>query len=253
MGSLAATCIGLDFWHVSGATCSGPTPPGIHLFSLKLHVRSTQKLRVANTLLSIMVCAFECIGTALTTFRCLQALRIQKKTRRYDNSIMYFMLKEGTLYFCGVFVFTFTAVVLNFEEPNGFLGRLLNALTLPVSGLLSARLLLHLREWTDRTRVSLSRGETHSPHNEEVQTYQNNILQSFHAATVGRLSDTDEFGGDPVEGARSTLDSDVPDVESSLPRSDAEGAENGSVGVRQDGGSWIELRGKERATVFTTT
>ncbi|KAG5721501.1 hypothetical protein E4T56_gene13226 [Termitomyces sp. T112] len=50
------------------------------------------------------------------------------------------------LYFCGVFVFTASAMILNFVvDPDSFLIRLLNALTLPFSCLLTSRFLLNLR------------------------------------------------------------------------------------------------------------
>ncbi|CCL99648.1 uncharacterized protein FIBRA_01668 [Fibroporia radiculosa] len=174
----------ISHWHVTGTRCSGPTPPEIH---------------IASTALSIAVCVFEWIGTTITALRCVQALKVQE---RWMDSIMYLVLSEGLLYFGGVSLFTVSAVVLNFEAPDGFLGRLLNALTLPyvsvlfwasldapdlrttihvpdrISGLLSARLFLHFHAWNDDHRVS---GDTIRA----VTT-----LQSFHATG---------FGGDPLD------------------------------------------------------
>ncbi|KAH7878937.1 uncharacterized protein C8R40DRAFT_689263 [Lentinula edodes] len=46
-------------------------------------------------------------------------------------------------------VFTTTSVILNFRAPAGFYQRLLNALTLPLSGLLTSRFILHLRKSGD--------------------------------------------------------------------------------------------------------
>ncbi|KAG2018457.1 hypothetical protein CC2G_007886 [Coprinopsis cinerea AmutBmut pab1-1] len=64
---------------------------------------------------------------------------------------MYLMLKEGLLYSGFVTLFTTTAMVLNYAAPLGsFWQRLLNALTIPISGLMSARFILHVREWHDR-------------------------------------------------------------------------------------------------------
>lgn len=52
---------------------------------------------LANKLLSILVCSFECIGTALNAYRCLQAMRVQRKNgSRLDDSVMFFMLREGS-------------------------------------------------------------------------------------------------------------------------------------------------------------
>ncbi|OJA11000.1 hypothetical protein AZE42_06332 [Rhizopogon vesiculosus] len=164
LGALAVVCIAIDFWHVSGVKCSGSTPPDIQL-------------------------------KQITVDFCVQ----RRHGSRFDDSIMFFMLREGLIYFCGVFVFTFTAVVLNFEDPSGFMGRLLNALTLPVSGLLSARLVLNLREWSDRTNVKVSK---YTGTSANIQQFS----MSFHAATVGRLTGSDEFGSDPLDDVRRDLD-----------------------------------------------
>jgi hypothetical protein len=91
------------------------------------------------------------------------------------------------------------------------LSRLLNALTLPyenihllpsselimhrVSGLLSARLILNLREWSDRTRIMVSHRNDPSGNPQQHSS----VILSFHAATVGRLTSSDEFGGDPLD------------------------------------------------------
>ncbi|KAJ8584479.1 hypothetical protein M405DRAFT_460746 [Rhizopogon salebrosus TDB-379] len=130
-------------------------------------------------------------------------MRVQRRRGgRFDDGIMYFMLREGLIYFCGVFVFTFTAVVLNFEEPSGFMSRLLNGLTLPISGLLSARLILNLREWSDRTSVHVSHRAGTSANPRQFSS----TMPSFHAATVGRLTSSDEFGGDPLDDVHHDLD-----------------------------------------------
>ncbi|EIW87454.1 hypothetical protein CONPUDRAFT_134592 [Coniophora puteana RWD-64-598 SS2] len=205
MSFLWAVVIALDFWHTTGDKCSGGTAPDIV---------------VANTALSIVVCVFECTGTVLLGIRCLKARRAFKKSNqsRPNDDIMSFMLREGLVYFFGVFGFTFAAVVLNFEAPTGFLGKLLNALTLPVSGILSARLLLYLRQHNHRQKELAMRGS-------QARTFTNadgeemDALPSFHAATMTSLDGTrsifassnadtygeGEFGGDPVAGVLAEL------------------------------------------------
>jgi len=100
------------------------------------------------------------------------------------------------------------------------LSRLLNALTLPyenihllpsseliiyrVSGLLSARLILNLREWSDRTSVTVSNRNDPSGNPQQHSS----VIMSFHAATVGRLTSSDEFGSDPLDNVHLDLDVD---------------------------------------------
>jgi len=63
---------------------------------------------------------------------------------------MVLMLREGLFYSIFVTGFTASAMILNYAAPLGsFWQRLLNALTIPISGLMSARFLLHVREWKD--------------------------------------------------------------------------------------------------------
>ncbi|EIW79487.1 hypothetical protein CONPUDRAFT_90887 [Coniophora puteana RWD-64-598 SS2] len=134
---------------------------------------------LVDEVLSVLVCAFELIATILTAIRCIMALWSQThRERRFTKNIMFFMFREGLVYFGLVFGFTCAAAVLNFVvnakmshehhhhwHPdstlivNQFLGKLLNAFTLPLSSLLSARLLLDLREWNERQRIMVSQDD----------------------------------------------------------------------------------------------
>jgi hypothetical protein len=73
---------------------------------------------------------------------------------------------------------------------------------LRISGLLSARLILNLREWSDRTSVHVSHRAGPSANPRQFSS----TMPSFHAATVGRLTSSDEFGGDPLDDVRHDLD-----------------------------------------------
>ncbi|KAJ8585026.1 hypothetical protein M405DRAFT_875443 [Rhizopogon salebrosus TDB-379] len=141
---------------------------------------------------------FACVGTALNVHRCIKAVQLQRgRGIRFDDSFMYFMLTESLIYFCGSFSLSFTSTVLRFEESSGFMNRPLNGLALPITGLLSARLILNLREWSDRTLVQVSACKRTG----QVERHQlpSVIRLSFHAATVGHLMSSGEFGNDHLD------------------------------------------------------
>jgi hypothetical protein len=85
---------------------------------------------------------------------------------------------------------------------------------LRISGLLSARLILNLREWSDRTSVNASHrtGSSANP-----QRFSSTMLSSFRAAPIGRLTSSDEFGGDPLDDVRHDLDINEEERWSDLP------------------------------------
>ncbi|KAK7045076.1 hypothetical protein R3P38DRAFT_3177303 [Favolaschia claudopus] len=91
-------------------------------------------------------------------------------------------------------IFTMAAVILNYRAPPGFFQRLPNAFTLPLSCILVARFILHLREW-DAEQIGAK------SHATDIS------VAEFRAASRsgGVLSDIlaiDDFGGDLVEEAR---------------------------------------------------
>jgi len=74
---------------------------------------------------------------------------------------------------------------------------ILELIILRVTGLLSARLILNLRQWSDQIVVHTSVGQ---PANVQQPSA---IWLPFHAAT--HLTGTDEFGSDPLEYVYSNL------------------------------------------------
>jgi len=225
MGTLWVIAIAFDFWHATGDKCNETPSPTI---------------AIANTGLSIVVCVFECIGTLLTAVRCLQTLKMhnEEKKGHHSENIFQFMLREGLIYFFGVFGFSLTAVVLNFETPvaqpnshynmyfkvfaasettgtsvTSFLGKLMNAMTTPVSGLLSARLLLYLRQYSDRkvrgtsfgTRTEgLADGIDDLVFNHSQAPTMDDTSNTF-TASANTLHQEPEFGSDTVAGLRAVL------------------------------------------------
>ncbi|KAI0339573.1 hypothetical protein BDW22DRAFT_1361121 [Trametopsis cervina] len=175
LGAIAVTCVVLDCIHVPGLRCQG-----------------SSTIQIANTLLSILVCVFEFSSTILTTIRCIQAVKAAGSVESQKNTFTYLILEQGVLYFGIVSIFTTAAVILNFRAPSGFFQRLLNALTLPISGLLTARFLLHMREWDNR--------HTFYSNNHATTDIAMDDAQFAHASTLRTLERTivSEFGEDPV-------------------------------------------------------
>jgi len=70
---------------------------------------------------------------------------------------MDLVIRDGLLYFFSVSFFTVGTLILLHTAPEGSIfQRLLNPFTLPVSGLVTARFLLHLREYEhERTGGSI--------------------------------------------------------------------------------------------------
>ncbi|EIW87455.1 hypothetical protein CONPUDRAFT_79472 [Coniophora puteana RWD-64-598 SS2] len=205
MGFLWISVVALDFWHTTGDKCSGATDPD---------------MTIANTALSISICVFESIGTVITAIRCVQARREVLKSKKLflqDSNIFVFLLREGFIYFFGVFGFTLAAVVLNFAAPAGFKGKLINALVLPVSGILSARLLLYLRQNKHHRDLAMRGSQNRTLTRADGEDI--GALDAFHAATMAGSDFTrsvfvssnpdaygeGEFGGDPVAGVREEL------------------------------------------------
>ncbi|KAI0692516.1 hypothetical protein BC835DRAFT_51765 [Cytidiella melzeri] len=212
LGVLALTCVALDCLHVPGLRCTG---------SLSIQIS-------ANTLLSILMCVFEFFTTVLTTFRCVQAVKAAGSLRSQRNTLTVMILEQGVLYFGIVTMLTIAAVILNFRAPSGFLQRLLNALILPVSGLLTARFLLHMRAWDNKGTMNRSAYSTTSTgvigSQSDPAFAHGSSLRTLERSVVG------EFGDDPVVFARSHGGTSTGETVDGL-----------GVGGSADEEKWIEL------------
>ncbi|KAJ8689761.1 hypothetical protein PTI98_012628 [Pleurotus ostreatus] len=179
LGLIGATCIALDIMHV----------PGLRF----LDVRSSKR---ANLLLSILMVIFEYSSAILTITRSLMAFRVGGR-KQHAKGLMNLIFEQGVLYFSIISLFTTAAVILNVEAPAGFFQRLLNAFTLPLSGLLTARFLLHIRAY-EHARSLATQTQTGASRHHATGT-----LASFRAAAGGAMSSmVDQFGDDPVEAAQ---------------------------------------------------
>ncbi|KAF5379996.1 hypothetical protein D9615_006278 [Tricholomella constricta] len=167
-----------------------------------------------------MMVVFEISSAGLTTLRSIQALNVGGPWRTQKKGFMYLLFEQGILYFCVVTIFTVASLALNVEIPGGFLQRLLNAYTLPLSGLMTARFLLHLRKWESK-HVGFQSANGGGGAREETTTMDFTSNANYYrtgtttgtgigtgigTGTGGHLSTIDsyidEFGEDPVRRAR---------------------------------------------------
>jgi len=176
--SLAGTIF--DIMHVPVLLCHGNSKR--FLFSL-----------IMGTLMAI----FEVCAVGVTTLRCVQAIRVTGPIRKQTTSLMFLLLKQGILYFFGVTLLTIASLIIALLIPGGFLRRLLSAVTLPLSGLMTARFLLHLRKWDKKSSTAgLQSMDERSP----PLTFAPLRTQSY----------IDDFGEDPVYVAEQTQELERP-------------------------------------------
>ncbi|KAF9003906.1 hypothetical protein BDQ17DRAFT_1355104 [Cyathus striatus] len=187
-GPLGLSVVILAAMHVPNVSCSGKCNDTI-----------------ATDLLSAITVVFEVLLTACSTLRAVQAIKIGGSWKEQRDGLMFMILEQGLLYFVFVTGFTATALVLNYTEPNGsFSKRLLNSFTIPISGIMTARFVLHLRQWDkEHTNVATTNNEP----DQEVMRSAGVIRFAS-----GRSSDEtviSEFGEDPVRfGRREVLSED---------------------------------------------
>jgi len=133
LATLGIVCIGLDIAHVPGLRCVG-----------------SSTIPIANDLLSILMVIFEFSSAILVSVRCIQTFKERRRAPSTDGrprrGFWDLTFEQAILYFCFMSIFTTASVILNFRASAGFYQRLLNALTLPLSGLLTSRFILHLRK-----------------------------------------------------------------------------------------------------------
>ncbi|KAF8229909.1 hypothetical protein L208DRAFT_1363512 [Tricholoma matsutake] len=176
--AIGLTCIILDVWHVPVLRCTGNAPYPVY------------------RLLGILMVVFEACSVILNTFRTIQTLRIGGPWKSQKQGLIYLLLEHGAylanIRFSVVMGFTIAALVLNFVSSGGFFQRLLNAFTLPISGMITARFLLHLRMWEANNSLIASINPSRP------------IPLEFAANSTerGTRSLVDEFGEDPVQHAQ---------------------------------------------------
>ncbi|KAF9566583.1 hypothetical protein CPC08DRAFT_719902 [Agrocybe pediades] len=187
LGSLGATIIIMDSIHVRWVVCVGAPGPGDK-------ISEPFGFSVAFALLVVV---YEVLASMLTLYRGWQALCIRVDLKDGKNKLEYLVVKEGVLYFSFVSMFTLSALVmLNVAQNGSFIQRLLNALTLPISGMMTARFLLHLREWQHKAAYMSEVGP------DEPLEFRQPTAESDTGNTNVYGSVVDEFGTCPIREAR---------------------------------------------------
>ncbi|KAF5341641.1 hypothetical protein D9611_002080 [Ephemerocybe angulata] len=122
--------------------------------------------------LSIMTVIYELLSTICLAYGCLRSMkktapitgRGKSKFGWDTRGLVFLMLREGLLYTGFVSLFTTSAMILVYTtKPGSFAQRSLNALTLPISGMMTVRFLLHLREWQKGSAEFTATEFHHSP------------------------------------------------------------------------------------------
>ncbi|KAF9457146.1 hypothetical protein BDZ94DRAFT_264615 [Collybia nuda] len=142
--------------------------------------------RVMSTALAGLMCLFEISVALCTSVRTIQALLLNDRALTPKGGMVYLLLEQGIAYFITVTCFTVAAFILSLRAPGGFFQRLLNALTLPISCLMTARFLLHLRRWEHKHTTS---------NDDTIESIR------FNQNVPGSRSLLSDFGEDPVRRA----------------------------------------------------
>ncbi|KAJ7189201.1 hypothetical protein C8R46DRAFT_1184367 [Mycena filopes] len=133
-------------------------------------------------LLSILMVVFEASSAFLTAGRCITAFRAGGLENQRQG--IFFKLFEQA-------IFTTAAVILNYP---GFLQRLPNAFTLPLSCLLTARFILYLREW-DAEQL----GNTNARTADHTVSDLSDLNLRGAGSTIAGVLAVEDFGADPME------------------------------------------------------
>ncbi|EDR01318.1 uncharacterized protein LACBIDRAFT_295613 [Laccaria bicolor S238N-H82] len=145
--------------------------------------------------LAIFMCIFEVTSAILTIVRIVQAMKAVGPWRLQKASLNYLLFEQGLLYIISVTTLSVAALTLNYQREIGFIQRLLNGLKLPISGLMTARFLLHLRRW-DYNR---SRPSHISIHATDIES----------GAPIEPQSFAEEFGEVPMQVVREAARDDT--------------------------------------------
>lgn len=181
--TLGAVCVGLDIAHIPTNTCDGDT--GVAITHLLLH---------------ILVVVFESSAAILTIAHMIRTKEYGPLGKRESRRrLIAVVLEQDVLYFSIISIFTTATVVLNVEAPAGFIQRMLNAFTLPLSCLLVARFLLHIRAWEEKQQFLVDNSNTqidHAPSRVAFRTI--GSITTFRAVAGDMLTSVvDQFADKP--------------------------------------------------------
>ncbi|KAE9404974.1 hypothetical protein BT96DRAFT_955426 [Gymnopus androsaceus JB14] len=171
-------------------------------FVAALSVMGRASIIVKTDVLSILIPVYDFFVAAFTIIRGIQALKHMPPTASLQDSFYYILVEQESPR--AISLITVTVSVVNFHpvSPTGgaaFLGRL-NAIAVPISGVLIARFLLRLRAAQEAAAPS---GD---PSALSTCDYKGQAEFTFRRAIDSVMH---EFGDDPVERTKDmvTLDS----------------------------------------------
>ncbi|KAF8073457.1 hypothetical protein FPV67DRAFT_1666223 [Lyophyllum atratum] len=204
LGVLGLGCVVMDALHVPGLKCQGSSPGS----QLRMQLPFTTDWCTCNltfldaTLLSVLMCILELSVAVLTVYHAMRSSRL--KAFR-SQGLPGFVLRQGVLYFCGAFVFSASAMILNFvAKPDSFMIKLLNALILPFSCILTSRFLLHLRTYaTGRPGDSLDESRS------RLSSLNFGVLDEFARSDSASRDQEDDDGGEDRSEAAEDENGDV--------------------------------------------
>ncbi|KAH8103360.1 hypothetical protein BXZ70DRAFT_1005785 [Cristinia sonorae] len=147
-------------------------------------------------LLTIFMVTFEASAALLTIVRSYQAFRAGHSSwSLWKDGLSYMIFEEGILYFSIISAFTTATLILIYHAPPGSNTRVLNSLTLPLSGILTARFLLHIRHWKQKRTLGFL--PTDAYHVDLGSSVDLSTIE-FRNGTSIFSSIVDDFGSDPV-------------------------------------------------------
>ncbi|KDR67417.1 hypothetical protein GALMADRAFT_216494 [Galerina marginata CBS 339.88] len=162
---------------------------------------------IFETFLASLVVLYEFLAAILTAARSWKALRAGGFWREKTN-LLDLVIRDVSFFTVGTLILLHTApnqaYRFGIEQDKSISQRLLNPFTLPVSGLVTARFLLHLREYEDMRTCGMTIGEEHYG----SIRFQNGGYESSRISTI-----IAQFGEDPVLRARREADI-ISDVQS---------------------------------------
>ncbi|KAG7086151.1 hypothetical protein E1B28_002111 [Marasmius oreades] len=189
---LGLACIILDVLHVPDLACIAKPEP-IRLGN------------AASGILAALMVIFEYSSAILTIIRSVQAFRAGGPWSNHKGGFLYLIFEQGVFYFSVVSLTTTCTLVLNFipaaslqrTQTGVYAQRVLNAFTLPLSCLLTARFLLYLRHWEFKHSHNINTNNNNTHHVDHHQTHTTSFRAAPAPGVLSTIIDLDDFGLDP--------------------------------------------------------
>ncbi|KAF9525034.1 hypothetical protein CPB83DRAFT_565189 [Crepidotus variabilis] len=165
-GALGLVIVILAAQHVPYVVCSGgrAISTGMKVGTIDAS-RTKEALKlVPAEVPAILTAVYEVLSVILATVQCIRTLRSIGPLRYQKRGLVYVIMQQGLLYFGLIFLLAFTNLILLYVPSikGTWFERGVNALNIPLSGMMTARYLLYLREW-DHAKTRGNTESTGSP------------------------------------------------------------------------------------------